>query len=68
VDIGARKLHLAVKGTGSPTLVIEAGMGGSAIDNNAWTKVVDELSKSNRVVLYSRAGLGQSDPASAGKA
>lgn len=63
VDIGGRKLQMVVLGTGSPTIVIEAGMGGSAIDNNGWTKVVDELSKSNRVVLYSRAGLGQSDPA-----
>lgn len=63
VDIGGRKLHLAVLGTGSPAIIIEAGMGGSSIDNNAWNKVVDELSTSNRVVLYSRAGLGQSDPA-----
>ena len=63
VDIGGRKLQLAVRGTGTPTIVIEAGMGEPPIDSGSWTKVVDELSKSNRVVLYNRAGLGQSDPA-----
>lgn len=63
VDIGGRKLQLAVRGTGLPTIVIEAGMGEPPIDSGSWTKVVDELSKSNRVVLYNRAGLGGSDPA-----
>ncbi len=38
-------------------------MGEPPIESGSWTRVVDELSKSNRVVLYDRAGLGQSDPA-----
>jgi len=63
VDIGGRKLHMAVRGTGSPTIVIEAGMGEPPLESGSWNKVVDELSRSNRVVIYSRAGLGQSDPA-----
>jgi pimeloyl-ACP methyl ester carboxylesterase len=63
VDIGGRTLRLVVRGSGSPTVVIEAGMGEPPIESGSWTRVVDELSKSNRVVLYDRAGLGQSDPA-----
>ena len=63
VDIAGRKLHMLVRGTGNPTIVIEAGMGEPPVESGSWTKVVDELSKSNRVVLYDRAGLGQSDPA-----
>ena len=38
-------------------------MGEPPTDSGTWTRVVDELSRSNRVVLYDRAGLGQSDPA-----
>jgi pimeloyl-ACP methyl ester carboxylesterase len=63
VDIGGRNLHLAVRGSGSPTIVIEAGMGEPPIESGSWNAVVEELSKSNRVVLYDRAGLGRSDPA-----
>ncbi len=63
VDIGGRKLHVSIRGTGNPAIVIEAGMGEPPIESGSWTKVVDELSKSNRVVLYDRAGLGKSDPA-----
>jgi len=63
VDIGGRKLQVSVRGTGSPAIVIEAGMGEPPIESGSWSKVVDELSRSNRVVLYDRAGLGPSDPA-----
>ncbi len=63
VDIGGRKLLMAVRGSGSPTIVIEAGMGEPPIESGSWNAVVEELSKSNRVVLYDRAGLGRSDPA-----
>ncbi|MFN0069294.1 MAG: alpha/beta fold hydrolase [Limisphaerales bacterium] len=63
VDLGGRRLQLLTRGVGSPTIVIEAGMGEPPIESGSWTKVVNELSKSNRVVLYNRAGLGRSDPA-----
>lgn len=63
VDVGGRKLRMLVRGSGSPTVVIEAGMGEPPTMSGTWTRVVDALSKSNRVVLYDRAGLGQSDPA-----
>ncbi len=63
IDIGGRNLHMAVRGSGAPTIVIEAGMGEPPIESGSWNAVVEELSKSNRVVLYDRAGLGRSDPA-----
>lgn len=63
IDVGGRKLQMLTRGQGSPTVVIEAGMGEPPIESGSWTRVVDEIAKSNRVVLYDRAGLGKSDPA-----
>lgn len=63
IDIGGRKLELLTRGQGSPTVVIEAGMGVPGVQDAAWRAVVEEISKSNRVCIYDRAGLGKSDPA-----
>lgn len=63
VDIGGRSLQLLTRGEGSPTVVIEAGMGEPGIESGSWRKVMDEISKTNRVLIYDRAGLGKSDPA-----
>jgi pimeloyl-ACP methyl ester carboxylesterase len=61
VDIGGRKLRLLTRGQGSPTVIIEAGMGGAGVDEAAWRPVIDEIAKTNRVCIYDRAGLGKSD-------
>src|SRR5437762_4747504 len=64
IDIGGRKLQMLTRGQGSPTVVIEAGMGEpGAVANGSWRAVIDEISKTNRVCVYDRAGLGASDPA-----
>lgn len=63
LDIGGRSLQLLTRGDASPTVVIEAGMGEPGIESGSWRKVIDEISKTNRVVIYDRAGLGKSDPA-----
>jgi hypothetical protein len=42
---------------------IEAGMGEPAVESGSWRKVIDEISKTNRVITYDRAGLGKSDRA-----
>lgn len=63
VDIGGRKLRLLTRGQGEPTVVIEVGMGEAGASGSEWRKVVDEISKTNRVCSYDRAGLGKSDPA-----
>jgi len=62
IDIGGRKLQLHTRGQGSPTVIIEAGMGVPGAEDPAWRAVIDEISKTNRVCIYDRAGLGKSDP------
>lgn len=54
-----RNLNVYCKGTGSPTVMLESGIGGSAYD---WWAVQDKISKLSRVCAYDRAGLGRSSP------
>lgn len=62
VDIGGRRIQLDCRGTGSPTVVFEAGldMGGSM----SWYGVHDSIAKTTRACAYSRAGIMWSDPVS----
>lgn len=58
VDVGGYRLHINCSGTGSPTVVIEAGWGDwSAM----WTRVQPEVAKTTRVCTYDRAGMGYSE-------
>jgi len=60
VDIGGRSLQLDCRGTGSPTIVFETGLGSmGALD---WALVHDELARTSRACSYSRAGILASDP------
>lgn len=59
-DIGGRKLFLLCTGEGSPTVILEAGLGG---DHTGWVRVQSEAAKLTRVCSYDRASLGESDPA-----
>jgi pimeloyl-ACP methyl ester carboxylesterase len=63
VDIGGRKIHMVCTGSGTPTVILEAGASSFAID---WTLVQAEIARTNRVCSYDRAGSGFSDPATAG--
>lgn len=58
VDIGGYSLHIYCKGSGSPTVVIESGLGDWS---SSWKNVQDKVAKKNRVCTYDRAGLGWSD-------
>ena len=58
VDIGGFKLHLHCTGQGSPTVVLEAGLGSIA---TSWALVQREVAKTTRVCSYDRAGYGFSD-------
>jgi pimeloyl-ACP methyl ester carboxylesterase len=62
VDIGGSRLHLLSMGAGSPTVILDAGLGGFSLD---WCLVQPEIAKLTRVVAYDRAGLGWSDEAPA---
>jgi pimeloyl-ACP methyl ester carboxylesterase len=59
VDIGGRKLHLNCTGSGSPTVILEAGASSFALD---WSLVQPEIARTQRVCSYDRAGSGWSDP------
>src|SRR5437764_13217017 len=54
---GGRSLYLKCMGSGSPTIVLEAGFGGNS-DN--WRDVQPELGRTARTCAYDRAGLGNS--------
>ena len=59
VDLGGYKLHLHCLGSGSPTVVLEAALGGASLD---WEKVHAPAAGITRVCSYDRAGYGWSDP------
>ena len=58
VDVGGYRLHIDCTGTGSPTVVIEAGLGDWS---TAWGFVQTEVAKTTRVCTYDRAGSGWSE-------
>jgi hypothetical protein len=59
VDVGGRRLYVECTGSGSPTVVLEAGLG---LSSDSWTGVLPEIGRTTRVCAYDRAGLGASDP------
>ncbi len=60
VDVNGIQMRLDCRGTGSPTVVLEAGAQSSGI---VWAKVQDGVAKFTRVCSYDRPGYGWSDPA-----
>lgn len=66
VEMGGHKLHLHCVGIGSPTIIMESGLGSTSLD---WGLVQPALAKETRVCTYDRAGLGWSDtnPANAAR-
>jgi pimeloyl-ACP methyl ester carboxylesterase len=60
VDIGGgRSLYLKCLGSGRPTIVLEAGFGGTS---DVWRDVHSQLGRHGRTCAYDRAGLGHSAP------
>lgn len=58
VDIGKFRLHFYCDGQGSPTVVVDMGLGESAIE---WMALQQRLRHYSRTCLYDRAGYGWSD-------
>ena len=58
VDVGGFRLHINCTGTGSPTVVIEAGLGDWS---TGWGFVQPEVAKTTRVCTYDRAGWAWSE-------
>ncbi len=59
MDIGGHSLHVACLGKGRPTVILDAGLGGTSRD---WGLVQARLAAHARVCAYDRAGMGHSDP------
>jgi pimeloyl-ACP methyl ester carboxylesterase len=59
IDVGGHKLNLYCMGTGSPTVVMDAGLGFGAY---AWALVQPSIATFTRVCSYDRAGYGFSEP------
>jgi pimeloyl-ACP methyl ester carboxylesterase len=55
-----RAMHIYCVGTGTPTVVLEAGAGDFGL--SSWYSVLPQLSSLSRTCAYDRAGTGWSDP------
>jgi alpha-beta hydrolase superfamily lysophospholipase len=66
VNIGGRRIAIWCRGTGSPTVVLEHGIG-YGVDSDSWEDVQEGIAKETRVCRYDRAYVGDSDDAKAGR-
>lgn len=63
-DVSGCRLHLQSAGCGTPTVVLEAGLGGMS---SGWAWIQHETAKFCHVISYDRAGLGWSEAATTPK-
>jgi len=69
IAVDGRRLRYVCRGEGSPTVVLEQGLGASVEASLSglfpigWAKVFAEVQKTTRFFAYDRAGLGRSDAA-----
>lgn len=61
IDVGGHKLHIDCTGTGSPTVVLEPGLGEPS---TAMANIAPAIAARTRVCVYDRAGRGWSESAS----
>src|SRR5687768_3288862 len=59
IDVGGYRLHINCTGTGSPTVVVDAGLGDWS---TMWGYVQRDVEKTTRICTYDRAGMGWSEP------
>lgn len=58
VDVGGYRLAILCRGSGTPTVVLESGLGAPG---SAWQLMQPRVAKTTRVCVYDRAGLGASE-------
>jgi len=61
VDVGGHRLHLRCAGSGTPTVLLESGLGETGA---YWGWIWPAVARDTRVCVYDRAGRGWSDPVS----
>lgn len=59
IDVKGRMMHIHCQGTGTPTVVVEQGLGGLSL---AWQEIHHRIAELTRVCSYDRAGMGYSEP------
>ena len=59
IDLGTHRLYYECMGTGRPAVLIDYGIGSSAI---AWRDLQRQISRETTACAYDRAGYGWSDP------
>lgn len=59
VDVGGRDVYLDCRGTGEPTVILEAGLGSGA---STWRATLDGIAAFTRVCAWDRPGIGRSEP------
>jgi pimeloyl-ACP methyl ester carboxylesterase/uncharacterized membrane protein len=59
LDVGGYKLHIECTGNGSPTVVLEGGLGEPSSIMSAW--IAPTVAKQTRVCVYDREGRGWSE-------
>jgi pimeloyl-ACP methyl ester carboxylesterase len=65
VDVGGYELFYQCSGQGSPTVILEAGLGdgSSSSSYSYWARVIAGVAETTRVCAYDRANFGRSDEA-----
>ena len=58
VDVDGRAVYLDCRGSGSPTVILEAGFGAGA---GSWAWLLDDTAEVTRVCAWDRPGLGRSE-------
>lgn len=66
LDVGGRRMAIVCRGSGSPTVILEHGIGYD-VDSDSWAIVQTGLAAETRVCRYDRAGAGDSDRAKPGR-
>src|SRR6185295_13267658 len=62
IDVGGHRLHLLCAGSGTPTVILESGLGEGAA---YWGWISTTVARDTKVCVYDRAGRGWSDSAAA---
>jgi len=57
-DVGGYQLHINCTGSGSPTVLVDVGLGDDSTD---WLPIQHAISQNSRICVFDRAGYGWSD-------
>ena len=60
IDVGGHKLHISCTGSGSPTVILEGGLGEPGVMMSGW--IQPGVATTTQVCVYDRAGKGWSEP------